>query len=279
MVDSGQLQKANARLGSACDATRIVGPTAAGVLVSAVGSGPAIAFDAITYALAAGCLLRIATSGSTTVTRTPLLRDIREGATYFRSVRWLWPVSLAFFVVNLVQTGLWQILGPQIISRGGGPLNWGLILSARATGLLVISVLMYRLVVRYYLRITILAGAVAAVPLLGIGIGLPTACLVAAAVIGGAGSAASAITWDTALQEHIPEDKLSRVASIDDLLSYAAIPIGQLAAGPLAERIGAPTACLISALVWMTAVLIPLGNQSVRDLTIRSKPGLPGAHQ
>ena len=175
-------------------------------------------------------------------------------------------MSLAFFVVNLVQTGPWQILGPQIVSREGGPQDWGLILSARAVGLLVMSVLMYRLVVRYYLRITILAGAIAAVPLLGLGIGLPTAGLVAAAVIGGAGSSASAITWDTALQEHIQQDKLSRVASIDDLLSYAAIPIGQLAAGPLAERIGAPTVCLISALIWITAALTPLGNRSVRGL-------------
>lgn len=199
LVAPGQLQKANALLGSARNATRIIGPTAAGVLVAAVGSGPAIAFDAITYALAAGCLLRLDASTSTKAAHAPVLRDIREGAAYFRSVRWLWPVSLAFFVVNLVQTGPWQILGPQIVSREGGPQDWGLILSARAVGLLVTSVLMYRLVLRYHLRITILAGAIAAVPLLGLGIGLPTAGLVAAAVIGGAGSSASAITWDTAI--------------------------------------------------------------------------------
>jgi len=125
------------------------------------------------------------------------------------------------------------------------------------------------LVVRYHLRVTLLAGAVAAGPLLGLGIGLHHTGLMIAAVIGGTGSSASAISWDSALQEHIPQNKLSRVASIDDLLSYAAIPLGQLAAGPPASRIGAPNVCLIAALIWITAGLVPLLNRSVRNLKTR----------
>lgn len=266
LVTSGQLQKANALLGSARNATRIIGPTTAGVVVAAAGSGQAIAFDAITFVIAAGCLLRLPASKTTTAARTPLGRDIREGASYFRSVRWLWPVSLAFFVVNLVQTGPWQILAPQLVSQHGGPQVWGLVLSARAVGLLVMSVVMYRLVIRHALRITVLGGAVAAVPLLSLGLGLPTSGLIVAAVLGGACASASAITWDSTLQEHIPHNKLSRVASIDDLLSYAAIPVGQLAAGPLAATIGAPTVCLASALVCIAATSAALLNRSVRDL-------------
>lgn len=279
LVDASQLQKANALLGSTRNATKIIGPAVAGVLVAAVGSGPAIAFDAATYAMAALCLLRLGGSSSRPtelVVRTALLRDIRQGWSYFRSVRWLWPVSLAFFVVNLVQTGPWQILGPDIVSRGGGPRAWGLALSARAVGLLLISVLMYRLVVRYYLRLTLVAGLVAAVPLLGLGIGLHTPHLIVAAIIGGIGSAASAISWDTALQEHVPRDKLSRVASIDDLLSYAAIPVGQIAAGPLATVFGSRTVCLVSALVWMTATVVPLLNRSVRGLQRQQLAGTSG---
>ncbi len=264
LVTSGQLQKANALLGSARNAIRIIGPTTAGVLVAAAGSGQAIAFDAITFVIAAGCLLRLPASKTTRAAR--IGRDIREGASYFRSVRWLWPVSLAFFVVNLVQTGPWQILAPQLVSQHGGPRLWGLVLSARAVGLLVVSVVMYRLVIRHALRVTVLGGAVAAVPLLSLGLGLPTSGLVVAAVLGGACASASAITWDSTLQEHIPHDKLSRVASIDDLLSYAAIPVGQLAAGPLAATIGAPTVCLASALICIAATSAALLNRSVRDL-------------
>ncbi len=266
LVDVHQLQKANALLGSTRNATKIIGPTVAGVLVAAVGSGPAIAFDAATYAVAAVCLLRLGGGAHSPTQRTALLRDIRQGWSYFRSVRWLWPVSLTFFVVNLVQAGPWQILGPDLMSRDGGPRGWGLVLSARAVGLLAMSMLMYRLVVRYYLRVTLVASVVAAVPLLGLGIGLNTPYLIVAAIIGGIGSSASAISWDTALQANIPQDNLSRVASIDDLLSYAAIPVSQLAAGPLAGVFGARTICLVSALVWMAATVVPLLDRSVRSL-------------
>lgn len=74
LVDAGQLQKANALLGSARNATRIIGPTVAGVLVVGVGSGPAIAFDAATYLLAALFLLRLDASKGVKASRRPAPR-------------------------------------------------------------------------------------------------------------------------------------------------------------------------------------------------------------
>ena len=43
------------------------------------------------------------------------------------------------------------------------------------------------------------------------------------------------IAWEVTMQEHIPADKLARVYSYDMLGSFVAIPIGQVAAGPVAE--------------------------------------------
>lgn len=40
---------------------------------------------------------------------------------------------------------------------------------------------------------------------------MPTVWLATAALIAGAGSAVTAITWDTALQQHVPPQVLSRV--------------------------------------------------------------------
>ncbi|HEX6234400.1 MAG TPA: hypothetical protein VFZ63_14835 [Jiangellaceae bacterium] len=44
--------------------------------------------------------------------------------------------------------------------------------------------------------------------------------------------------WDLSLQQHVPTDRLARVYSFDAVGSYAMIPIGQLAAGPLAAVAG-----------------------------------------
>lgn len=250
-------------MSSARNATRIIGPIVAEILVAGAGSGRAIAVDAATYALAALCLLRLNVSSAPKAARTPLV----GGLSYFRSVRWLWPVSLAFFAVNLVHTGPWQILGLRIAGPQGGARDWGLVLSARGRR------------APHHERAHIPTGSApspARRPARQHRVrdATPGSRRRSArqrphrrALIGGAGSSASAIACDSALQEHIQQNKLSRVASIDDLFSYAAIPIGQLAAGPLASQLGPANVCLTAALLWITAVLTPLGNRAVRNLT------------
>ena len=133
LVDQAQLDRANALLAGARGAARILRPTVAGLLVAVIGSAPAIAFDAATFAVAAICLCRIpgpcavrsvAESASIALPQVSLITQIREGWSYFRSASWLWPVSVAFFVVNLVNTGPWQVLGPTLVGGQGGSSAW-----------------------------------------------------------------------------------------------------------------------------------------------------------
>jgi len=136
----------------------------------AVGSGPAIAFDALTYLLAAGCLVRLPLMTSAAAPRPAMtLTDIRDGWTEFRRTPWVWVVTCSFCLVNLVQTGTWQILGPALTKQLSGEAAWGFVLSARSVGLLVMGALMYRLVVRHLLRLGLLMGALGALPLLVLG--------------------------------------------------------------------------------------------------------------
>ena len=46
------------------------------------------------------------------------------------------------------------------------------------------------------------------------------------------------VQWTVAMATRIPSDKLARVSSYDAFGSLAAMPLGALAAGPLAARIG-----------------------------------------
>ena len=139
--------------------------------------------------------------------------------------------------MNLVQTGSWQILGPELTKQTSSEATWGFVLSIRGLGLLVMSALMYRVVVAHLLRVGQLGGALGALPLLALGVQLGVPWLIVSAFVAGLGTSLSAISWETSLQEHVPGPVLSRVASYDDLLSYIAIPIGQLAVGPLADGV------------------------------------------
>jgi MFS family permease len=268
LVGRNQIQQANALLSSIRNATKIFGPSLSGILVAVTGGGPAIAFDAATYLFAALCLRQLSTtSRPAKAARSGILTDIREGWGQFIGLRWVWTVSATFCVVNLVQTGTWQILGPELTKKTSGTAAWGFVLSARGTGLLLMSTLLTRLTIRRFLAFGQLMSALGAVPLLVLGARLHAPFLIAAAFVAGLGSAVASVSWDTSLQEHVPAHALSRVCSFDDLLSYAAIPIGQLGVGFLAAAYGGFRVATVAGVVYVVAAGFPLLFRPVRRLT------------
>ncbi|WP_042393496.1 MFS transporter [Streptacidiphilus carbonis] len=267
LVGRGQLRQANALLGSMRNATKILGPSLSGVLVVAFGGGPAIAFDALTFVLAALCLVRLDLSDRMPAARgTGILTSLREGWTGFRRIRWVWTVALSFCAINLVQVGTWQVLGPSLTRQVSGEAAWGFVLSARGVGLLLTSALMYRLTVRHLLRLGQSVTVLGALPLLALGAGLHAPWLIAASFVAGLSASVVGIGWDTSLQEHVPPEVLSRVSSYDDLLSYLAIPIGQLSVGPLAHAFGGFRVATVAGIVYALAAVAPLGSAAVRRL-------------
>ncbi|MFF1357802.1 MFS transporter [Streptomyces sp. NPDC058297] len=267
LVAKSLLRQANSALGSAGNATKILGPSLSGVLVVTVGSGPAIAFDAFTYLVAAGFLARLSLAGTSEASaRETVPAGIRDGWSVFRAIRWVWVGTLSYCLLNLVQTGTWQILGPQLTRQLSGETAWGFVLGVRGVGMLASSLLMYRLVVRHLLRFGQLAGVLGALPLLALGARVNAPWLIAAAFVAGLGSSVAAIAWDTSLQEHVPGHVLSRVASYDDLLSYIAIPVGQLCVGPLAETFGAFRVTAVAGAIAAASAVLPLASEAVRRL-------------
>ena len=266
VVVAGDLQRANSLLAATQNAARILGPTAAGLLVVGAGGGWAIAIDAASYIAAALFFLRLPAGSAMPAGRGRLLADIGQGWRQFWAIPWVWTMALCYCVLNLVNVGPWQILGPTLTRASSGEAAWGVVLSVRAVGLLAMSMLMYRLVFRHPLRSTSLMGAAGALPLLALGLGFPTPGLVACAFVGALGFTAAGIAWDTSLQQHVPGHVLSRIAAFDDLLSYAAIPIGELLVGPAAAHLGARTVAFCCGIAYAAATLAPLASRSVRDL-------------
>ncbi len=276
LVAEPDLPRANALLASSRNAVRIIAPTVAGVLTATVGGGWAVATDAVSFVAAAALLGRLP-PGAPAVSRGPARRetpwrDLGHGWNTFRSLRWVLWTSLSFAFVNAANVGPWNVLGPLIVSGHDGPAGWGAVLSIRAAGLLLMSVLAVRLVLRRPLRTGRLVGTLAALPLLALGLSGRTWVVAAAAFVGGIGFTISGITWDTALQTRVPRDTLSRVSAYDDLFSFIAIPASQLAVGPLAGALGAPRLAVICAIAYVVASLLPLLNREVRSDLLAVRP-------
>jgi len=80
--------------------------------------------------------------------------------------------------------------------------------------------------------------------------------------------------WHLAMQENIPDEMLPRAYSYDQLGSFAAIPVGQLAVGPLAEVYGVGQVILVAGVAYIVICLATLLSRAVRDLPRAGAPDL-----
>jgi hypothetical protein len=85
-------------------------------------------------------------------------------------------------------------------------------------------------------------------------------------LLAGVGIEVFSVAWETTVQEHIPADRLARVYSCDALGGMLAVPVGQVAGGPVAVAIGTGAALLAGAGVMGLALLAMLANPDVRRL-------------
>jgi hypothetical protein len=88
-------------------------------------------------------------------------------------------------------------------------------------------------------------------------------------VLAGIGTETFGVLWDTTMQQEIPQDRLSRVYSYDALSSFALIPLGLAAAGPIAEAVGTRATLFAGGVISVTATLAVLLVPEVRGLRRR----------
>jgi predicted MFS family arabinose efflux permease len=267
-VPANLVRQANAlaRMGPA--ASGIVGTSVGGVLVGTLGPGWALAIDALSFAIVALLFSRLRIPDPNVRQRASMLHELRVGWRTFVGNTWVWVIVLQFLVLNAAFDGGVDVLGPSIAQRTIGRTAWGLVLGAQTLG----SLLGGLLAAHWQARRAMFAGVAActafALPPLALGY-LPTvAALLAAFLLCGFLAAQFGVAWAVALQRNIPEDKLARVYSYDALGSFIAIPLGQVAAGPVAQAIGDRATLAIAAALIVLVTVATLAVPSVWRLEL-----------
>jgi MFS family permease len=273
LVPGPEISRANSLLSSVKNGAKIFGPSLAGVIVAISNGGVALAVDSASFFCAAfffwwlpQIVNATAQGGTERKPRRFLWTDIGDGWKVFRSLQWVWVVTISSALMNLVQPGAWQVLGPQIVTHRFGEADWGFVVSARGVGLLVFSLAMVKITARRYLMLGQVLSALGAVPLLALGLSDSVVLICCASAIAGLGFAASGITLDTSLQEHVPNSLISRVSSFDDLLSYLTVPLGMLLIGPLADKVGLKQTIVGAGIAYLICAWGSLLSRDVRRL-------------
>jgi MFS family permease len=279
-VPAPMLQQANATLRLALNATNITGAAVGGILVAATSPGWAIAIDAGSYAGAAFCIGAMNLPPGLRIEGSTVLHELRDGWRDFWSRTWLWAIVLQFAVVNAVETGAVDVLGPPVAKKHlGGAGAWGAVLAATSLGLVLTGVVMLRWRPRRILRTATFGIFPMVLPLLALGWPAPLVVVIASGFLAGVGVEVFGVLWDTTMQQEIPGEKLSRLSSYDALGSFVLMPIGLAVAGPLGAAIGFRTTFLGSAALVAVSTAFVLLSRDVRTLERRSAPALAPASE
>ncbi len=267
IVSAPLRQQANAILGLARNGTTIVGTALGGLLVAAAGPGWAIGIDAASYGLAALFLAALNLPPGLRIEGSTMFKELHDGWRDFWSRTWLWAIVLQFAVVNAVGAGAINVLGPSVSKKHfGGAGAFGAILAATSLGLVLTGVIMLRWRPRRILRTATFGVFPMALPLLAFAGPSPLVVVIVAGFVSGVGIEIFGVLWDTAMQQEIPGEKLSRLYAYDMLGSLVLIPIALAAAGPVAQVVGQRETFIGAAALIVVMTALVLFSNDVRTL-------------
>jgi MFS family permease len=260
-------QQANAINRVGLNTAAIVGAPVAGVVVAATSPGWGITVDAITFLISALCFLALRVpEPPKTADRPHLLADLRTGWSEFRSRTWLWVVVAGFCLLNAAWAGGLFVLGPAVADATFGRRAWGFVLAAQTAGMIVGGLIAMRLRLHRLLLFGVASCLPLAIPVFLLGAYPYVWALVPAAFVAGLTLEQFGVAWETTMQEHVPAEKLARVYSYDMVGSFVAMPVGEMAVGPIAQAVGLEATLVGAGLIMTVAVIGMLSSRDVRTL-------------
>jgi MFS family permease len=253
--DRDDLPNAIALNSANINATRLVGPAIGGVLIAAVGEAACFGINAVSYLAVVFQLTRI-TPRTQTHERSgkSFTADLVEGWRIAYQSPIIWPLVLIVGVVSFA-INPYSILMPAIAVEtfGRGAELHGIFVSAVGVGAFTGAVMLARRTnVRGLSRWVLMTATMAAIGAVCFAVAaiyknLPLAAI--AMAFTGMGLMGTSACVNTIIQTVVDDNKRGRVVSVYSTFFTGAAPLGHLAAGALAAKIGAPEAYLVFGII------------------------------
>jgi len=237
-VPDEEIQDAQALTNLSSNVAELTGPALATVLVLGAGAGWAFLLDGLTFTASIVLMTRVRVHDEPIVgaERRTVIAELAEGFGEVRRRPWIWVTVVVFALAVAVAYAPLFVLGPSVAKVGyDSQALFGVITALFGAGALAgaIAGLRWRPLRPMRAGFLIIAGW----PLLLVAFGLtaPAVLVFVLAFATGAGFALFDVWWLTAMAERVPPQALSRVSAYDWMGSLVLLPVGYLAAGPLAE--------------------------------------------
>src|SRR6476619_3733911 len=261
------LQTANGAISFLQSSAQVAGPVIAGLVVAQLGPVPGFVVNALTFAWSAVCVAGLGARAERLAPRAGMFREAREGLAEIRARDWLW-TSLVSAAMFHVAGGAFIVLVEVTAVRDlGGAHALGLVTASLGVGGIVGGLVAMRVQPRRMLFWAFVA--LGLFPLFPLAFAWPGGlwAVMALGLVAQAGLLYFDVGWQTAVQQGVPHDRLARVASWDVLISFVALPVGNVLSGPMSARF-ATSDLMTGIAAWMLlAGCWPLLVRGVRGFT------------
>jgi len=230
---------------------RLIGPAVAGILIGFLGEGVCFLINGLSYVGIIIALLAIKVPKRKKAEhRSRLWQDLKEGYSYafgFAPTRYiLLQLGLMSFM-GMAYSVLMPIFAKDILH--GGPQTLGFLMAASGIGALTGSVyLASRQSILGLGRLIAFASFIFGVGIIAFSLSKILIVSLSMMFVTGFGMIVQIASSNTILQSIVEEDKRGRLMSIYTTAIIGMAPIGNLFAGALASRIGAPETLILSGL-------------------------------
>ena len=268
------LQKGNALNAFVTNAGVILGAAVAGVLIDVFGVAFTLAIDAASFFFSG---LMIFTFRHLTPraehSENTMLDDLLHGWRVFLSFRWIVIIVAAFSFIVMCWAAAENVLGPLIaLEHFNGPKSWSFVISAESAGLIVGSLIAIKVKPKFPMRFLILSSFTITFYIWSLAKPQSLLLIAFGAFLFGITLDLWGTLWNTALQRKVPRESLSRVASFDAMGSMMFRPIGLAIAAPLSTLVGIENFLQIMAAITVVAIVLPLFDPQVRNMTYEDLP-------
>jgi MFS family permease len=277
LVHPERLEASNALVMGSMAVTGMIGPALAGVAIAAAGSALGFGIDAATFAFAVITLLLVRRPAPKTIdsrnrdSSGRTFASIVEGLRYARRDAQIRTILLAVAVINLVVVGPFFVGLPAVVVHfGGGPMAYGIVLSAWGGAALIGAIAAGTLGTRLQMSAVVPGTSVAmALALILIAFAPNVWATALAAVPLGAAIGVLQVSGMAWLQRRSDPALLGRVMSLVMFSVMGLTPLSYAVAGGVAESgsaqlfLGAGAAMtLLAAMTWVSPALRGTGLSS-----------------
>lgn len=273
ILPASLLPSGNALASSTSQLAQVVGPGLAGGLIAVAGVRTGFLFDAATFAVSAGTLLRVHEPRHEPGPRGRLLSEVGEGLRAVRDRPWI-AVCLGMFSLHLlvVMAPVLVLLPVTVRDTTGETATYGVVLAVGALGGLGGAWLGSRLGPARRGTVALVGTAALTVEPLALLLRAPLPGLCAVWAVGGLGIGLFVVAWESSLQADVPRALLARVVSVDWMTSFALYPVGLALTGPLVQALGRSTVLAASTVLGVVLPLSVLRVPGVREFATPVSP-------